>query len=111
MTKFLIPALALTAGLAACSNNAQDQTAQAANAIAADASGTTANAVDDVSAASDRAVCSAWLSFPGVSGVCAVSVAMGCLGARRQRAMVWSRRGPTLIIRTGTPACFSMSST
>jgi hypothetical protein len=59
MKKFLIPALALTAGLAACSNNAQDQTAQAANAIAADASATTENAVDDVSAASDRALGSA----------------------------------------------------
>ena len=36
MKKFLIPALVLTAGLAACSNNAQNETAEAANAIAAD---------------------------------------------------------------------------
>jgi len=59
--KFLAIATGLTAAvaLAACSPNAQDQSAEAANAIGADVSATTGNAVDDVDAATDEALGSA----------------------------------------------------
>ncbi len=46
-------------GLAACSENAQDQTAQAANAVASDVETTTGEAVDDLDAATDSALGSA----------------------------------------------------
>lgn len=55
MRKILIPALALAAGLAACSNNTENQTAEAADAIAADANATTQNAIGDVGAEIGRA--------------------------------------------------------
>ena len=44
----LVVALATAAGLSACSQNAQDQTAQAGNAVAADVSATTTNAGDRI---------------------------------------------------------------
>ncbi|VXC89580.1 hypothetical protein [Sphingomonas sp. 8AM] len=53
-TTGLIAATAL--GLAACSQHAQNQTAEAGNAIAADTTATTSNAVNDVDAATDRAL-------------------------------------------------------
>ena len=58
-----ILAAAATLGLAACSPAARDETAEAGNAIAADASATTANAVSDVDAATDRALDSAGASM------------------------------------------------
>ena len=52
--------VAVTAlGLAACSERAQNESAQAGNAIAADTAATTSNAVEDVDAATDRALNSA----------------------------------------------------
>ncbi len=58
MTKFLVLPLALTAalGLAACSPKAQNETAQAADTIAADANATMSEAAADASAAADRAL-------------------------------------------------------
>ncbi|MBR0553385.1 hypothetical protein [Stakelama marina] len=42
-------------GLAACSDHAQNESAEAANAMAADTSATMSNAVGDLDAASDQA--------------------------------------------------------
>lgn len=53
-TTGLIAATAL--GLAACSERAQNESAEAGNAIAADTAATTSNAVNDVDAATDRAL-------------------------------------------------------
>ena len=58
MKRFLLSfataaALIATAG---CSSKAQNDTAEAADSIAADANATTRNAVNDVDAASDRAL-------------------------------------------------------
>lgn len=55
--------IATAAMLAACSQNAQDQTAQAGNAVGADISATTSNAVSDVDAATDSALGSAEATF------------------------------------------------
>ncbi|RYZ38810.1 MAG: hypothetical protein EOO71_22435 [Myxococcaceae bacterium] len=57
MKKLTALALAVVAavGLSACSQNAQDQTAQAGNAIAADVSATTSNAGDRIEAGTDHA--------------------------------------------------------
>lgn len=53
----LISALAVsTIALAACSQRSQDASANAADSIAADTNATTRKAVDDVNAASDRAL-------------------------------------------------------
>lgn len=49
-------ALALAIGLAACSPTAQNETAEAADAITADANATMSEATRDVDAASDRAL-------------------------------------------------------
>ncbi|WP_137899119.1 hypothetical protein [Sphingomonas sp. 2SG] len=59
MKRLLILAAPLAVGLAACSQNAQNETADAANAIAADTEATTRNAVSDVDVATDRAFGSA----------------------------------------------------
>lgn len=57
---FMLTAAAAAAlGLAACSDNAQDETAEAANAIATDVSTTTGEAVDDLDAATGSALGSA----------------------------------------------------
>jgi phage-related minor tail protein len=53
------PLLLATVGLAACSQNTQNETAEAANSIAADTEATTRNAVRDVDAATDQAFGSA----------------------------------------------------
>ena len=52
-------ALVAAAGLSACSQKAQNESAEAANAIGADASATTENAVGDVDTATDQALGSA----------------------------------------------------
>ena len=51
MKRLLILAAPVAIGLAACSPNAQNETAEAGNAIAADTAATTRNAVSDVDAA------------------------------------------------------------
>lgn len=51
--------LATAAALAACSPSAQNETAEAGNAIGADVSATTENAINDVDAATDDALGSA----------------------------------------------------
>ncbi|MCC2979899.1 MULTISPECIES: hypothetical protein [unclassified Sphingomonas] len=51
--------LATAAALGACSPKAQNETAEAANAVGSDVSATTENAVDDVDAATDEALGSA----------------------------------------------------
>ncbi len=54
--KFALPlALVAAMGVAACSEKAQDESAEAGNAIAADTAATTSEAVNDVDAASDEA--------------------------------------------------------
>ena len=54
--KFALPlGLVAALGVAACSEKAQDESAEAANAIAADADATTDKAVNDIDAASDEA--------------------------------------------------------
>ncbi|WP_375420949.1 hypothetical protein [uncultured Sphingomonas sp.] len=58
MKRFLIPAIAALA-LAGCSQKSQNESAEAGDAIAADANATTRNAVQDVDAASDAALGSA----------------------------------------------------
>lgn len=47
--------LTTTTSLAACSQNAQDQTAQAGNAVAEDMSATASNAGDRIDASTDHA--------------------------------------------------------
>lgn len=63
MKKLIVPAPLLALGaalaLAACSQNAQNESAEAGNALAADTEATTANAVTDVDAATDNALGSA----------------------------------------------------
>jgi len=60
MKKTLLPLAAIAAlGLAACSQNTQNETAQAADAIAADANATMSEAAGDVEAATDGALSSA----------------------------------------------------
>ncbi|GAA0667742.1 hypothetical protein GCM10009102_17280 [Sphingomonas insulae] len=54
-----LAAVPLALGAAACSQNAQNETAEAGNAIAADTEATTRNAVSDVDAATDQAFGSA----------------------------------------------------
>ena len=57
MKRALLPLTAIAAlGLAACSEQAQNETAEAANAIGADANATMGEAVQDVEAATDRAL-------------------------------------------------------
>lgn len=58
MKRIAITAVALAAivSLGACSKNAQDQSMEAANAVGADVSATTSNAVSDVQAATDQAL-------------------------------------------------------
>ena len=57
MKRALLPLAAIAAlGLAACSEQAQNETAEAANAIGADANATMGEAVQDVEAATDRAL-------------------------------------------------------
>jgi hypothetical protein len=57
MKIILLPVLAAAAlGIAGCSQNAQNETAEAGNAIAADTAATTDNAVGDVDAATDRSL-------------------------------------------------------
>ena len=58
MTKFLIASIAFAAalGLAACSPKAQNETAEAADTIAADANATMSEAAGDTEAAADRAL-------------------------------------------------------
>lgn len=51
--------IAAAAALAACSPKAQNETAEAGNAIGADISATTGNAINDVEAATDSALGSA----------------------------------------------------
>ena len=54
--KFALPlALVAAMGVAACSEKAQDESAEAGNAIAADTAATTSEAVNDIDAASDEA--------------------------------------------------------
>lgn len=57
MKRFMMIALLATTvvGVAACSPKAQNETAEAADAIGADANATMAEAVNDTDAASDRA--------------------------------------------------------
>ena len=51
-TRIILPVTVLAAlGLAACSPKAQNETAEAANAIAGDANATAAKAIDDTDAA------------------------------------------------------------
>ena len=53
--KIVLPAVAVAAiALSACSPNTRNETAEAGNAIAADAAATTENAVNDVEAARHR---------------------------------------------------------
>ena len=53
----LLPVAALAAfGLSACSQKAQNETAEAADSIAADVNATTSEAVQDVEAATDKAL-------------------------------------------------------
>lgn len=60
MRKALLPLAAIAAlGLAACSDNAKNETAEAGNAIAADANATMGEAASDVEAATDGALTSA----------------------------------------------------
>ena len=60
MTRAILPlALAAAFGLAACSEKAQNETGQAAEATAADVNATMGEAVQDVDAASERAFGSA----------------------------------------------------
>ncbi len=60
MKRVLLPLAALAAlGLAACSEKAQNETAEAANTIAADANATMGEAAADVEAATDGALSSA----------------------------------------------------
>ncbi|MDB5703577.1 MAG: hypothetical protein JWN66_693 [Sphingomonas bacterium] len=61
MRKYWVLPLALTAvlGLAACSPKAQNETAEAADTIAADANATMSEAVNDTNAAADKAFGSA----------------------------------------------------
>ena len=58
MKKAIFASLALAAGLAlaACSEKAQDETAEAANAVATDVETTTEEAVNDIDAATDDAL-------------------------------------------------------
>lgn len=57
MKRVLLPLAAVAAlGLAACSEQAKNETADAANAIAADANATMGEAVQDVEAATDSAL-------------------------------------------------------
>lgn len=51
--------LATAAALAACSPTAQNESAEAANAIGSDVRATTSNAINDVDAATDQALGSA----------------------------------------------------
>ena len=61
MNKAIFASLALAAGLtlAACSEKAQDETAEAANAVATDVETTTDEAVNDIEAATNDALSSA----------------------------------------------------
>ena len=61
MKRFVMAGLAVVAatGIAACSQNAQNESAEAGNAMAADTEATTDNAVNDVDAATDQALGSA----------------------------------------------------
>lgn len=57
MKRVLLPLAAIAAlGLAACSEQAQNETAEAANAIGADANATMGEAAQDVEAATDSAL-------------------------------------------------------
>lgn len=60
MKKALLPLAAVAAlGLAACSDKAQNETAEAAEAIGADVNATMGEAADDVEAATDGALSTA----------------------------------------------------
>ena len=66
MKKTLLPLVAVAAlGLAACSQNAQNETAEAADAVAADANATMGEAADDVRAAFDSGARGVWISNHG----------------------------------------------
>ena len=52
----LVTVLAATVGLAACSPKAQNETAEAGNAMMSDVNATTADAVNSVDAATDNAM-------------------------------------------------------
>ena len=57
MKKFALSIAAVAAlGLAACTQNAQNETAEAGNAIAADANATMGEAIDDIDTATDNAL-------------------------------------------------------
>ncbi|HVF95400.1 MAG TPA: hypothetical protein VM900_13890 [Sphingomonas sp.] len=62
MKRYLIPAVVALA-LSACGQQAQNETAEAGESIAADANATTRNAIQDVDAASDAALGSAEASM------------------------------------------------
>ncbi|MBX3592892.1 hypothetical protein [Sphingomonas sp.] len=60
MKRVLLPLAAVAAlGLAACSEKAQNETAEAAEAVGADANATMTEAANDVESATDRALGSA----------------------------------------------------
>jgi len=57
MKRVLLPLAAVAAlGLAACSDNAKNEAAEAANAIGADANATMGEAIQDVQSATDSAL-------------------------------------------------------
>lgn len=66
VTPTILSAALMAIGLAACSPQAQNETAEAADAITADANATMREAVKDVDAASDRAFGAAENAFDSV---------------------------------------------